>query len=528
MPRTIRVCSALLLGAALHLAPVAAGAAVADPRPMPPPNAAPAAPPTETEAFAARLYTTGMDRITRYYVDGIEVRDLAIAGLNGLTALEPALRVEATAEGVQLYLDDKPVALALYPSGNDAADWAGLVALSEKALRERSDTLSAAERGAITEAIFKGFTSRLDRFSGYTTPAAAADQRANRNGFTGTGIRYRRADGHLHVTEVFSGGPADGILRKGDLITHADGVDLAPMDKPGLARALRGKSGTPVVLTVVRDGQTQTLTVVRGKVVPPTVKSELRDGILLVRIERFNGETAKQVFDTVRDAGPVQGAILDLRGNPGGLLDQAVAIADLFMQEGAIVSTRGHHPLSRQSYTAEKGDILKGAPLVVLVDGRAASSSEILAAALQDSGRAMVMGTNTYGKGSVQKVVALPDGGELKVTWSRFYSPRGYAIQGLGILPSICLKGGEVTEDEAATGPVLAAVGAEEGQTVAALPMDAALAEQWRTVPLEDEAGRTSLRQACEQHNRTGLEVDVSTAFNLVRTSRNMPLLGLR
>ena len=184
------------------------------------------------------------------------------------------------------------------------------------------------------------------------------------------------------------------------------------------------------------DGHQIQRTLRRSLIVPPTVTASTHDGVLLLRISSFNQKTSDGISTELQHAKDqiplLKGVVLDLRGNPGGLLDQAVAAADLFIPTGTIVQTRGRHPLSNQSYDAVEGGIGEGTPVVVLMDGKSASASEILAGALEDSGRAVVIGTNSYGKGTVQTVVHLPNDGEITLTWSRFFTPSGYALNGLG------------------------------------------------------------------------------------------------
>jgi carboxyl-terminal processing protease len=192
----------------------------------------------------------------------------------------------------------------------------------------------------------------------------------------------------------------------------------------------------------------------RAHIVPPTVTYEINDGAAVIRLSGFNQDTAQSLGDILktmaRDARErrVKGAVLDLRANPGGLLDQAVAVADLFLRDGDIVSTLGRHPDSLQEFNASGVDLLDGLPITVLINGTSASAAEIVAAALQDRGRAVLVGTSTFGKGTVQTVMRLPNDGELTLTWARFHAPSGYTIDRLGVLPTICTSGASEDLDE--------------------------------------------------------------------------------
>jgi carboxyl-terminal processing protease len=186
--------------------------------------------------------------------------------------------------------------------------------------------------------------------------------------------------------------------------------------------------------------------VTRAHIVPETVTYERKGNVAYMHIYGFNLDTAdslrKEMLHARQDIGPaLLGYVLDLRGNPGGLLDQSVAVSDLLIKHGRIVSTHGRHPDSHQYFEATAGDVANGLPIVVLVNGDSASAAEIVAAALQDSGRAVVVGSNSYGKGTVQTVLRMPNDGELTLTWARFHAPSGYTLNRLGVIPSVCTTG---------------------------------------------------------------------------------------
>lgn len=466
---------------------------------------------------AARVLRRGFGAIHDKQIQARPVSAIALAGLDGLSTIDTGLRFERTDDATRAIIGDKVVLAAPLPKGESVKQWSGMVTLVARELRRHSPALSAADIEAVTEAIFDGALEGLDRHTRYDPPDAAEKQRSSRNGFSGIGVRYVREDGNVRILELLPKGPADGVLRVGDLVTHADGHPVAGMETAELKGHLRGPRHSKVVLTVQRgEGPAQDLTLVRDTVVPQTVRTEVRDAVAVVRIERFNATTATAVRDAVTAAdaaGPLLGAVLDLRANPGGLLDQAYAVADLFLDTGVLVTTRGRHPGSMQSYEASAGDLLGGRPMVVLIDGRSASSAEILAAALKDNGRATAVGTNSYGKGTVQTIVRLPNRGELKLTWSRFHGPAGYAIQGLGVLPSLCLSGHE----PAGEGVIPVAAGA--AATTKAVEVPAAVEEAWLTVPLEETAERQRLRDTCVREVRKDVDADVEVALDLIHSA---------
>ena len=201
--------------------------------------------------------------------------------------------------------------------------------------------------------------------------------------------------------------------------------------------------------------------------------------------------------------------ILDLRNNPGGLLDQSITLSDLFLNSGAIVSTRGRHPESHQSYTARSGDILGGKPIVLLINGRSASSSEIVAAALQDNGRAVIVGSNSFGKGTVQSVASLPNQGEMILTWSRFHAPSGYTLQGLGVRPNICTSTGRHTANVAMS------------RLIAGKTAKANVFRAWRAHAVAPVNVARQLRAGCPPRALGGaFDVELEVARRLLRDPR--------
>jgi carboxyl-terminal processing protease len=237
--------------------------------------------------------------------------------------------------------------------------------------------------------------------------------------------------------------------------------------------------------------------------VPETVTYRREGDIGYFRIYQFNQDTADSLQRAIENArndigDQMRGIVLDLRDDPGGLLDQAVAVSDLFMTSGRIVSTQGRHPDSRQYFEATSGDITRGLPIAVLINGGSASASEIVAAALQDSGRGVIIGSNSYGKGTVQTVLRMPNDGEFTLTWARFHAPSGYTLHHLGVLPTICTEKG----DEDATS-IMAELGTGRLKPIPVLQRD--------TVSPDDTASLDKLRAACPAVRGTrALDLDVA------------------
>jgi len=294
---------------------------------------------------------------------------------------------------------------------------------------------------------YQGMLQSLDPYSQYLDQQESATFAADTEGkFGGLGIEISIADGMLTVVSPIRGTPAyEAGIMAGDVILKIDGKSTERITLPEAVRVLRGEPGTQVVLTVRHPhSQADTdITITRAVINPPSVEYEMADpelGIGLVRINSFSAKVTRELLDALKDLQKqgLKGLILDLRGNPGGLLDKAVEVADVFLDQGVIVSYRGRRPEQKKEYLAHKDDRFESLPLVLVVDGGSASASEILAAALRDHHRALLVGARTYGKGSVQNLIPLGDGAALKLTTARYYTPAGKPIEDrVGIMPDV-------------------------------------------------------------------------------------------
>ncbi len=398
------------------------------------------------EATSADLYRVGFRYIRDRYVRSVSVRDVALGGFKGLSAIDNQLTVAAAGATVTVQHGTRRLASISAPHPQDYDGWAQVTVSVIQASAQASEPIARASGDKIQQVILASALASLDGFSRYVPPADARESRALRNGYGGIGITVQQVQGQLKVVSVMPGTPAETAgLRADDAIVRIAGKPITGLELRDIVQQLRGPEGSRVVLTVARVAVTQPLelTVVRRHIIPVAAIYRREGNIAYIQVTRFLQGTARQVARAVADAkreiGPqMTGIVLDLRDDPGGLLDQAIDVSDLFLSDGRIVSTLGRHPESQQSYDARTGDIAAGIPMVVLVNSRTASSSEIVAAALQDNRRAVVVGSNTYGKGTVQTVFTLPNDGELILTWSRFHAPSGYALEGLGVLPNLC------------------------------------------------------------------------------------------
>ncbi len=293
----------------------------------------------------------------------------------------------------------------------------------------------------------RGMVNNLDPHSQYLDPRQYRRLRVDTTGrFGGVGLEVTEYKGFLKVVTPIHGTPgARSGIKPGDLIVRINGAFIQGLSLRKAVRRLRGRPGSTVALTVLRKGQARPLTfrLKRQVIKIHSVAGHLlAPGYGYVRISEFQGDTGKGVTRVLThliatNHGPLKGLVLDLRDNPGGVLNAAVAVCDDFLNHGVVVSTRGRIPTSDVVFRAHGPDLLHGAPMVVLVNGGSASAAEIVAGALQDNQRAVVMGTKTFGKGSVQTIMPMGNGGALRLTTARYFTPNGRSIQNLGIVPNI-------------------------------------------------------------------------------------------
>ncbi len=465
----------------------------------------PPAPQTVIPTDAAqRTLSVGFQQLSDRYVEYVAVGALALEGMRGLNALDPEFELERTGDTISFGLDDTHRHVVTAPADIDADGWALLAVDVVRLSQPDSSAIATATLDRIYEAIFDGSLSLLDTYSRYSSAEEAIQNREKRSGFGGIGVVVQNTPRGASVVQIMADSPAIRAgLVEGDVITHIDRAPVGALND--VSDVARGPIGTSVMLRVEkRGGETVELDVRRQRVIAPTVETVVRNNIVTSRISGFNRSTTRELSTQVNDAiarlrGAARGLVIDLRGNPGGLLSEAVRVADLFISEGRILTTQGRHPASIHTYDAREDDIVAGLPMVVLVNGRSASASEIVAAALQDHDRAIVVGSSSYGKGTVQMVVALPNEGELTVTWSRFLTPSGYVLNGLGVHPSICTS----------------ATGANADQLIRrALDHGADLThvlETWRGIDRHPETDRKELKALCPPSDLVG-DMDGSVA----------------
>jgi carboxyl-terminal processing protease len=400
-------------------------------------------------------------------LDAVSAAQLAMWGLGGLTAIDPALtaflrdtKVQLLMRGREVFALPAPSPSAAAPSAaspfaaspsavstgpdGDATAWARVMANVVSAGYDASPALRQTTPAVVTKTLLDEMLAHLDPYSRYIPPIEAVDDRDRRAGHAGIGVTLMQRGRSVVVREVVIGSPgAMAGIAPGDLVQSVDGLTAAGRDTAAIGARLNGPEGTELRIGWLdQDGAARAATLTRAMIPPETVFPRRSGDIEIVHISGFSQTTdrhvAQVVWDALKGAHPITGIVLDLRGNRGGLLRAAVATANTFLPPGVVVRSAGRAPETNRVWLSGGAELAKNVRMAVLVDGGTASAAEVLAAALGDRGRAVVIGSSTFGKGVVQTIDPLPDGGELFLTWSRLLAPDGWPIQSLGIMPQVC------------------------------------------------------------------------------------------
>ncbi|MBV6633633.1 MAG: S41 family peptidase [Alphaproteobacteria bacterium] len=321
--------------------------------------------------------------------------------------------------------------------------------------RVRAEYVTELTDQELIEAAINGMLTSLDPHSGYLNEASFRDMRVQTRGeFGGLGIEVTMENGFVKVVSPIDGTPAaEAGIQPNDFITHLDEEPVLGLTLSDAVERMRGRVGTTITLTVRREGEAEALEIpIRRDVIRiRSVRSEVNGDIGIIRVTTFSEQTADGVAEAVESfkeelGDELTGVVLDLRNNPGGLLEQAISVSDAFLDKGEIVSTRGRREEDTQRYNATTGDMLDGLPMVVLINGGSASASEIVAGALKDHRRGLIIGTKSFGKGSVQTIMPLSGNVAIRLTTARYYTPSGVSIQAEGIEPDIEVRPARLEE----------------------------------------------------------------------------------
>ncbi len=389
---------------------------------------------------AEQIFNLTLTSIKNKYIKPVNIEKISMIGLNGLKEIDKEVTIANDGNRISYYYKTKPVGSFQKPEKQDELDWSRSIIKAILTLKGRSSKIRNSTPDEIYKPIIKAMLSELDGYSKYITEDENKIEELE--GFGGIGIRYRKLGNFLEITEIIPNLPAAEFgLKEKDRILKIENNIITDLSRQEIIHNLRGKNHSNLNITIQRKGTktSEDITLTRKIITPDTIQYKMDNDCLMIKIISFNKTTSptlKQLILENKDT--INSIIIDIRGNPGGLLDEAVKSANLFLNQGLILSTKGRHKDSFQDYNAKGDDITKNKPIAIIIDGKTASAAEIFAGALLDQQRAITIGTTSFGKGSVQTVIPLPNMSELAITWSNFYTPSGYNLNHLGVMPLIC------------------------------------------------------------------------------------------
>ena len=346
----------------------------------------------------------------------------------------------------------------VYPADNEISEYDYLKFLGDSIEKIKTDYVEHVENKEIVESAINGILSSLDPHSSFLNAKNLEDMKIQTKGmFGGLGIEVTMENGFVKVISPIDDTPAyKAGIKAGDYITHLDKKSVIGLTLDEAVGKMRGPVGSKLKVTIGRANMEPfDITIKRDVIKITSVRSRIEKDVGYVRITTFSEQTNKSTKEAIKKLKKnknLKGFVLDLRNNPGGLLEQAVYVSDLFLEKGEIVSTRGRDSENPETYKAKPGDIINGLPLVVLINGGSASASEIVAGALQDHKRAIILGTQSFGKGSVQTIIPVSPYGALRMTTARYFTPSGRSIQKKGISPDIVVSQAKVEKIEKRNG----------------------------------------------------------------------------
>jgi carboxyl-terminal processing protease len=392
------------------------------------------------------LFAATYRAIAEHFITPVTPDQLALTGLARLADVDSNLSVTRDGDRVLLRQWHDVIWQHPAPAPDDGVGWGGITAAILDVARRYSGDIAARPENALDAIVIDGSLTLLDRFSRYAPPAQATEHRDSRDGYGGIGVTLDRNGPELRIAMVMPDSPAAAAgLQGGDRITAIGGVATVTLSPGQVAARMRGRIGSELQLTLVHENTAYpvTMTLRRARIVLQSVSMTPDGDVAVLRVSSFNARTANELAAALAEAHremgtALVGLVLDLRDNPGGLVDQSVRVASMFLDSGRVVATRGRVADSNQVFDVTRSSPAEHLPLIVLMNGGSASASEIVASALQDDHRAVIVGTSSYGKGTVQDVIHLPNQGELTVTWAKLIPPGGYILHHHGVVPVVC------------------------------------------------------------------------------------------
>ncbi|WP_085581877.1 S41 family peptidase [Thalassospira mesophila] len=479
----------------------------------------PMAPDDEYDTQTIAVLSQAIRLLENRYIDPLPPEQLAFKAIEGLQPLDPDIKVDLTPDLIIARYGKDPITRLPLPAdtpdddanNNSANVWASLVMDCVRAYRVYSPALRQVSALDLQSYLISGAIDGLDPYSRYENPNRAAISRDRREGYIGIGVDVIAGSGYPVIKKITENSPATQYgLHPGDQIVSVDGTDLYNRSRLDVSQQLKGAPETIAQLEINPTGSNmvRAVSVPRARIIARTVFPEIRHNALIIEVSSFNNDTADEIDQAIHDAriwsnGPLQGIIMDLRGNRGGLLNQGVSVADAFLTSGPIGTTITRVPAAKHIFTSDARDVTHGLPLVVLINGRTASSAELVAAALQDRARAVLVGSTSFGKGAVQAINDLANHGTITFTWSRLVAPSGYTFDRIGLHPAIC------TSKAADISPRQLVLDSQKqtGQL-------SAIMAAWRQVNFLDESTRHKLRNTCPpSYDADKFDIDVALAL---------------
>lgn len=418
------------------------------------PNASSAPPEKDfDQSNYVNIIATALTFLQPRTLDEHSIEQLCLWGLNGLNAIDPTFSVKEENGKLNLYKVQKLIYSATIPVATDKDNikiWSQNVINIWYNAWQNSTAIQSVGKQGVIQAFFDELFDHMDPYSRYVAPSSAStDRDARDGGDASAGISLIKQGNFFIISSINPNGPSwDSGLMLGQRLYAVDGKKTAKESLDTIVKWLKGKEGSSLSLTVgsARSKRVKTVHIKREAVPPATVFAFTSDNIVMLKVTSFSTDTAEEIsqyLDQATQDMKIKGLIIDLRGNRGGVLQQAITSVALVLDNGIAATTQGRFEEANHIWAVQGGDLTQGIPIVILVDGHTASAAEIMAAALADHKRAVVVGSTTLGKGLVQTIAQLPDEGELFVTWSRVLAPLGWPLQGLGVMPQICTSRGE-------------------------------------------------------------------------------------
>ena len=388
------------------------------------------------------VFTSGYEAIQDKYINVVDLPFLISESLKQLSSIDKLFKIYIDEEKITIFYDNNKEKTLRIKGSSSPDYWGKATAVIISEGRRVSKKISSIDIESLYELVYNSILSHLDKISRYHSPTRAKDEKINHHGYGRIGITVRPVLDGLEIIDV----DLDYIcpLQIGEIITYINNIPVKDMQTKDIEELFSGEPGSTISVNLRYK---EDPVILKRKYSPPPTSNlfkEVSSNIFLIKIASFTSNISNKIYEGIKALpSEAKGLVIDLRGNQGGLLSEAVKVADLFIKDGIITEVRGRSITSKEYYHSNSQDIWLNKPIVVLIDGTTASAAEVFASAIQDNKRGLIIGFTSYGKGSVQTAIPLPNKGELMLTWANLYTPKGNAIEKEGIHPDICLSSRE-------------------------------------------------------------------------------------